>query len=428
MTISQQFQSRKDSLQPNLSSATEAQSPQDRANPQEPSPIAATETPVKPGQEEQPTTITSNSEQGQSTSVDLLAPQSAPPASRSKPLVIVGSILGLIVLLGGVAFGVWWFRIRPATGVTLYQVGFQNTSQSIGGGGIIYPRQQLDISYPVAERVVSVLVNAGDQVSPNQPLIQLDPSQLNVQIQQAANAVAAAQDYLNAVSTSGTAVNIAQAQQQYDLAKNKYNALVAQAATPLLNNGKLISPMHGVVTAVNVNPGEVFAADTPLLTLMDESIVIVHANIPLADLGQVHVGQSAIVTPSALPGLSFQGAIRAIISRANPQTDTFEVWVDITNTNRMLLPGMSAFVRIQYSARALVVPRLAVLDLDSEPVVFVVQNQHAYLRHVQVVGRSVNTVLIGQGLSNGDKVVLVGLNGLQDGQQVRVTRIETQAV
>jgi len=344
---------------------------------------------------------------------------------KSKRSVIIGSVLGLLILLGGIAFAAWWFLIKSTPDVTLYQVGSQNTTQDIGGGGIIFPRQQLDISYPVAERVVSVLVKAGDQVTPNQPLIQLDASQLNVQIQQAANDVAAAQAFLNSVSASGTAVNIAQAQQQYDLAKNRYNALVAQSSSAFLHNGKLIAPMSGVVTAVNVNPGSVFAADVPLLTIMDESILIVHAKIPLSNLGQVDLGQQATVTPSALPGISLQGTVSAIIPQADPQTDTFEVWVKVVNTNKMLLPGMSAFVHIQTAGKAaLAVPRLAVLDAEGNASVFVVRDQHAHQQHVQVTGRSEDTVFIGGGLAAGDNVVLVGLDTLQDGQLVRVNHTE----
>ena len=398
----------------------------------EPSSVQAHGAALNWEQDELPTVILTNPRLELGTTVEPLSPpapekvshSSQSPGRKKKRLVITGLILGLLLLLGGTGFAVLRFTLRLTSDVTAYQAGVQNVSLSVGGGGIVFPRQQLTISYPVTERVISVLVNAGDQVSPNQPLIQLDPSQLNVQIQQASADVAAAQAFLNSVYASGTAVNIAQAQQQYDLAKNRYDALVAEAASPLLHNGNLISPMKGVVTSLNVNPGEVIAANTPLLTIMDESTVIVHANIPLTDLGQVQRGQQAIVMPSALPGLRLQGTVSSIILQADPQTDTFEVWVGVLNTSKVLLPGMSAFVSIQSPERVIVVPRLSVLDLGSDPMVFVVQDQRVYLRHVQVVGRSVDEVFIGAGLSAGDEVVLVGLDGLQDGQQVRVTRVE----
>jgi RND family efflux transporter MFP subunit len=368
-------------------------------------------------------------------------PAHMPPGARSSPVsggngpyasqqqtkknyyLLIGSLLVLSILLEGAVFAVWWF-MKSTPDVTLYQVGSQNANQDIGGGGIIFPRQQLDISYPTSELVKAVLVKPGDQVTPNQSLIQLDASLLNIQIQQAAADTAAAQATLRAVEASGNQLQIAQAQQAYQFAKDRYNAMVAQAQSPTLHNGNLIAPMSGVVTAVNVNPGAVIVANVPLVTIMDESTVIVHAKIPLSNLGGVQLGQQAIVTPSALPNVSMQGTVTSIIPQADPQTDTFEVWVSVINPNRELLPGMSAFVHLQSMRKALVVPRLAVLDPESHAAVFVVQDVYAHLQRVQVVGRTVDTIFIGQGLKAGDKVVLVGLNGLQNNQRVRVSGIE----
>src|SRR3989442_4134558 len=108
---------------------------------------------------------------------------------KKKHTVVMGSVLCIAAVLGAIIFSVWKLLAPPD--VTLYRVGFQNIDQPSGGGGIIYPRQQLHISFPIAERVVAVLVQPGDQVSPNQPLIQLDPTQLAAEIKQASNDVAA---------------------------------------------------------------------------------------------------------------------------------------------------------------------------------------------------------------------------------------------
>src|SRR5438105_15299975 len=93
--------------------------------------------------------------------------------------------------------------------------------------------------------------------------------------------------------------------------------------------------MRGVVTAVNINPNEVFAPNTILLTIMDQSTVIVYAKIPLSNLGQVHLGLPAVVTPSALPDASFQGTVISVIAQADPQTDTFEAQVKVHNPQQM---------------------------------------------------------------------------------------------
>lgn len=260
------------------------------------------------------------------------------------------------VCLCGLALSVW-LMTRGATDDIHYQVN--NQKVTVVGGGIVFPYQQFVISYPTTERVVSVLVKPGDQVTPKQPLLQLDSALLSIQITQALNDVTATQEYLSSVSAQGNTSAIAYAQQNYEAAKNKYNALIAQESSITLSHGSLISPMSGVVTEVNVNPGEVFAANMPLITIMNESKVVVHVKIPLVNLQQVKVGQSAIVTPAALPTISITGVVSAIIPRADPRTDTFEVWVEVVNIDRVLLPGMSAFARIQEKASALSTPRLA---------------------------------------------------------------------
>lgn len=345
--------------------------------------------------------------------------------ARKRKHILLGVVGVVIILVLGALATTLWAIASAVQPITAYQVGArQQVAEFIGGGGIVYPRQQLDLSYPVAERVISVLVKAGDTVVPNQPLIKLDPAQINTQIQQASNDLAAAQAYLNSVSGLFNPVTTAQAQQAYQLARNRYNALVAQASSTTMQNGNLISPMKGVVTAVNINPGEVFAANTILLTLMDQSSVTVRAEIPLANLQQVKIGMHVQVTPSALPDLNLVGIVSSIIPQANPQTDTFEVWVTIPNAQQMLLPGMSAFIRIQSQGTAYVVPRLAVLNPDHESIVFVVRNNHVYTKYVHVAGRSASSIYLDAGLAADDVIVLIPLDKLYDGRQVTITHLE----
>ncbi|MBA2395713.1 MAG: efflux RND transporter periplasmic adaptor subunit [Ktedonobacteraceae bacterium] len=381
--------------------------------------------------------LSPNQIQAQTKPVTLLQPEqwSMPlvpvtplPGSNSalhlvpkKKIILVATILFLLFTVAFFA----WMSVRVTTpDVTLYQVSEHAVTQYSGGGGIVFPRQQFTLSYPVVEYAVDVLVKVGDQVSPNQPLLKLDPTRLNAQIKQLSDDAAAAQAYLSSVSTTGNAASIAQAQQQYTLAKNKYNALMAESSSLLLHDGSLISPMSGVITSVNVNSGEIFAADAPLLVIMDEAVVIVHVKVPLANLSQVHTGQKAVVTPSALPNLNFQGTISAVIPQADPQTDTFEVWVSIPNPYKTLLPGMSAFVRIQTPKQALVVPRLAVLNPSLEPVTFIVRHQFAYLQPVQIDALIGDQFLIHSGLKVGDQIVLVGQNMLRNNQHVHVRSVE----
>jgi membrane fusion protein (multidrug efflux system) len=310
--------------------------------------------------------------------------------------------------------------------VTAFQVGARKTVPLyIGGGGIIYPRQQIPVSYAAAGHITTVIVKVGDQVEAGQPLITLDQSQVNAQINLAANDLAAAQAYLNSVANAipYNPVTVANAQQRLQMAQNRYNALTSQSSNTL-QDGNLVAPAAGIVSAINVTPGQNFAAQTVLLTLIDPSTVTVHTQIPLENFTQVRNGMSAIVNPSALPDKSLTGTVTSILPQANPQTDTFEAYIEIANAQQELLPGMSAFVRIQSQTNAFVVPRLSVLNPDRESAVFKIRNNHAYITNVHVIGRSDNAIYIDQGLSPNDLIVLLPLNRMREGQHVNIIHQE----
>ena len=207
------------------------------------------------------------------------------------------------------------------------------------------------------------------------------------------------------------------------MAQNRYNALTAQSSSTL-HNGDLLAPANGIVSAINVTPGQNFAAQAVLLTLIDPSTVTVHAEIPLENLTQVHNGMSAVVNPSALPDLSLTGIVTSIVPQANPQTDTFETYIEVANPQEQLLPGMSAFVRIQGQTSAYVVPRLAVLNPDRESAIFEIRNNHAYITNVHIIGRSDNSIYVDSGLSTNDQIVLLPLNRMREGQYVSIIHQE----
>jgi RND family efflux transporter MFP subunit len=198
---------------------------------------------------------------------------------------------------------------------------------------------------------------------------------------------------------------------------------MSQNSSSTFHNGLLLSPFKGIVSKVNINAGEVFTSGTVLLTVVDMSSVVVHARIPLANLSQVHVGLPALVTPSALPDVSVNGVVTSILPQADPQTDTFEADITISQSQQQILSGMSAFVRIQVPVLAYVVPRMVVLNPDHGAVVFVVQNKQAHLQYVQVIGRSVSDLYITGSLMPGDNVVIRPLDSLRDGQAVTVKQV-----
>jgi len=340
-----------------------------------------------------------------------------------KWLLVAACVLTTILFLGLISF-VFFKVFFTVHDVTAFRVGHQKmVSQYIGGGGIIHPRQQVTVSYPAPLHIVDVLVKEGDHVKQGQPLIKLDTNQVNAQINRAQDDVDAAQNYLNSVVAAGNTVAIAGANQALEQAQSKLKALQAQTSS-LLHDDQLISPIQGVVTNLNASPSLQFGTNASLLTVVDQSSVILRAKIPLENLSHVHIGMSALVMPSALPNQTFNGTVTSITPQADPQTDTFQVDVQVINTQQMLLTGMSAFVRIEGQVNAFVVPRLAVLNPDRESSVFEIRNGHAYIKAVHVAGRSPNDVYVDDGLRSNDLIVLQPLQRMRQGQEVNVVRAQ----
>jgi RND family efflux transporter MFP subunit len=356
------------------------------------------------------------------------APSYKPPMFAQKkqgsvmPLV---SLIVLIALLSASIFAIWRFMIKPNTvaDVTVYKVSAQAVTATVGGSGVTYPLNEMDVQYPEAVSVKSVNVSAGQTVKAGQSLMSLDVGQIASQVALAQAKVQSLQALVNQDPVSNP-TRLASDQQQLSLAQSELTQLQQQANS--VQGGNLTSSINGVVTQINANAGETVSANTPLLTIMDESNVIVHAKIALANMGEIKVNQIATVTASAVSNLTVNGKVTQVIPEADPQTDTFEVWVTVPNPTQQLMPGMSAFINIQSTALALAVPRVAVLNQDSSPQVFVVgADNRAHLQNVHVSRRSPDFIYVDSGLTANQEVVAVGLDTLLDNQKTHVTSIDS---
>jgi RND family efflux transporter MFP subunit len=307
--------------------------------------------------------------------------------------------------------------------VTVYTVHNQTLTSYVGGGGLAYPVQSLDIAYPVSAQVIQVNVQIGQTVQPGQPLLTLDSAGLTAQLQQAYAEWQTAQQYLNNLISSGASpAQIAAARQQAEVAKSRYDTLNAQLNSPSFNHGNVIAPFAGVVTAVNVTPGTLFKANATLLTLEDVSTIIVRAQFPLEQRAQVQPGASVEIDPASIPDQHFTGKVTAINpALSNAGSATFETWITVPNPDRALFTGETVYARVRGVQVLPTVPELAVINPESDSIVFVYAAGKAHLRHVVVGARDGDRFGIISGLQPGDKVILVGQYELSDNEPVIVT-------
>ncbi|HUY76981.1 MAG TPA: efflux RND transporter periplasmic adaptor subunit [Ktedonobacterales bacterium] len=341
-------------------------------------------------------------------------------AGQTRTRILLAGV-AVLVVIAGIVYGAQK-GLNPTPNVELYAVTNQTLTTTVSGGGLTYPAQALNILYPVSATVETVNVKVGQTVQPGQALITLNSATLTLQLQQAFAAYQAAQNYLASLYASGaSAALIAQAQAQVTTAKGRYDALNAEQNSPTYHDGAIIAPFAGIVTTVNVVAGSTVRANSTLLTLQDESSVVVRVQLPLKQRGHVQVGQTAEVDPDAIPTDSYIGFVSVI----NPTltkvgSDTFEVWITVANPNLQLLIGESIYARISVKETLPVVPERAVVRPEANAMVFVYAHGRAHARSVIVGVRGTDRVGVTSGLTPGEKVILVGKYRLSDNEPVKV--------
>lgn len=265
-------------------------------------------------------------------------------------------------------------------------------------------------------RIKKINADVGDRVHAGQVLVTLDSSnsdQLRINLDQIER------EYNRAVQLleigGGTQQAVDQLKAQLDAARSQYNNM--------MENTVLRSPISGLVTARNYDPGDM-TSTLPVLTVGQLSPVVkVLINVSENDMSKIAVGMPVEITFDAFPEDKFSGKIYRVYPTVDEATRTFGVEIRIPNPKEQLKPGMFARVNIDFgSAENVVVPDRAVVKQTGSG------NKYVYVLHGNTV--SYNKVEIGQrlgtsyellsGVNNGDTVVIAGQTRLADGVQVEV--------
>jgi RND family efflux transporter MFP subunit len=168
----------------------------------------------------------------------------------------------------------------------------------------------------------------------------------------------------------------------------------------------LYAPISGKIIEHNALLGAMVDQETEILTIMDPSVVCIHADIYERDIAKIQIGQEVEATVPAYPGEVFKGKISFISDVLNEETRTITVRSEITNREFKLKPGMFANIDIflNHQNEVLVLPKEAILDEGNDRIVFLKVNG-------KYIPRIINT-----GLQNKDFVEVLG--GIEEGAEV----------
>lgn len=268
---------------------------------------------------------------------------------------------------------------------------------------------------------LAVLVEEGQTVRAGQPLLRLDSARHALQVAQ------------SAAQLRKLEANYARSQQlakqnlisANDLDQLRYDLENARATHRLANlelsYTTVVAPISGVVASRSIKTGNFVQINTPIMRIVDTSRLEAVLNVPERELATLKAGLPVMLAVDALPGQTFKGTVDRVSPVVDSGSGTFRVVASFEGGG-VLKPGMFGRIRVDYDQRAdaLVVPRAALLDDESDPAVYVVREKKAVRVPVKLGYLDGEWAEVRAGVREGEPVVTAGKAALRDGTLVQV--------
>lgn len=188
------------------------------------------------------------------------------------------------------------------------------------------------------------------------------------------------------------------------------------------------SPIEGNLVKVAVHPGMALAVAAPIADIVDLRQVLVEAVVPLTQLADVKIGNTAKVITAAYPDHTFEGKVVRVSYQSDPDTGNVPVWVRVDNPAELLRRDMIVRVALDGTpvAAKVVVPETAVIELDGKLIAMIVRDGKTHNTEVELGKRVDQNVEVLKGIVPGDTVITSGGYGLEEGYPVKVETSATE--
>ena len=343
---------------------------------------------------------------------------------------------------------------KSPTPVRVADVALHSSSESLRYSASVLPFAEAALSFKSSGYVTEIKqvmgadgrrhgIGPGDYVGRSALLAQIRHQDLKNQLDQAAAAVTQAEaqhlqaslDYERAKALysthSVTKPEFDQSQARFDSSRgavDQAKASVRQAQLALAD-ADLSAPFSGFILARNIELGNLASPGTVAFTIADTSSVKVSFGVPEYSVKQLRLGQEFNIHLQDDPK-EYKGRTTGIAAGADEKNRVFAVEVTVPNPKSYLKPGMIASLNLAGVEKAPTpsVPLAAVVAAPNTPGrygVFVASEANgkwtAHLRAV-TLGETHGSDVAVEGVKPGEKIVVVGVADLKDGDLVQVLR------
>jgi RND family efflux transporter MFP subunit len=322
-------------------------------------------------------------------------------------------------------------RTVSAITVTATELGSTGTL-----AGEIRAQRQYDLAFRTSGRIIERLAEVGDHLTTGQVLARLDPQDLEANAALAAASVSAAEAQVEQASATFTRVEALfkqglttrarfdQARTSLESAKAVLTAAQSQkaAADEAVTYAELRAASSGIVLARNAEAGQVVGSGQAVYTIAEDGPRDAVFDVFHAALQGVATNIPVTIALLADPTITATGHVREISPTINTASGTIRVKVGLDADAAALPLGATVTGSIPLpSTPGFAVPWSALFRDGNGPAVWVADASGSVsLKPVTVARYSSDSVVIAEGLSDGDKVVIGGTQLLRPGEIVNI--------
>jgi RND family efflux transporter MFP subunit len=313
---------------------------------------------------------------------------------------------------------------RPATPVRVAAATTGPAAPSIRTNGLLANKDEIRLAFKVGGVIRKLAVSAGERVHKGQRLAEIEQTEVNAQVEQARQAhEKSKRDALRGERLYED--KVISLEQLEDLRTQAAMTEAALSSAEFNSNyAAIVAPRDGTVLRRLAEERELVAAGTPVLVLgAQDKGFIVSTGLADREIVQVRIGDAALIRLDALPDATLHGKVTEIASAADPASGMFRIEVTLEPTDLPLKSGLVAKLTVvPASAGAgsrVYVPIGAIVEGDGRTArLFVLDNNRARRRDVEVAFIEGDQVAISNGVEAGEQVITDGAQYLEDGEQV----------
>ena len=345
-------------------------------------------------------------------------------------------VLWIVVLLAGMLAFVFWpeetqqrgGRFGGAPLVEVKTVSRETFNDEVAALGNAQANESIELKAEQTVRVIDVHFDDGERVKKGDLLVTLRHDQEQALIAELDATLKEQRRQLNRLKDlekqSATAKSALEQQQSL------IDATVARrnVATANLQEKFIKAPFSGLLGLRQISPGQLVTSNTVITTLDDISKIKVEFQLPEKYLTQVAVGQTVRANHIAFKQ-PFIGQVDAIGSRIDQTSRAFTVRALFDNKLNALRPGMLLQLAIVFeSNKALVIPESAIVPVNNEHFVYVLNSDNSVSRtKIEIGKRKPGLAEVLSGLEEGQKVVHKGVLKIRDGAKVKLAGMSKKA-